>query len=191
MSQIATSKAGAQSRGRGGRCKLPLVFTEHGASQVASVLNSPRAVEVSLYVVRAFVQLRGLLAANEQLAQQLDALETWLSQKLATHDQAISGILNMLLAMMQPADDVPEKTANWLRRADPVSLLHHVMEARALTRKDLEPFIGSRARVAEVLNRVRPVSLTMIRRLSVGLNLPTDLLIAGYELKRVVPVAWQ
>ena len=70
-------------------------------------------------------------------------------------------------------------------QVDPVSLLHHVMEARALTRKDLEPFIGSRARVAEVLNRVRPLSLTMIRRLSVGLNLPTDLLIAGYALKRV------
>ena len=70
-------------------------------------------------------------------------------------------------------------------QVDPVSLLHHVMEVRALTRKDIEPFIGSRARVAEVLNRVRPLSLTMIRRLSVGLNLPTDLLIAGYELKRV------
>ena len=60
-------------------------------------------------MVRAFVQLRGLLAANEQLAQQLDALEKRLSQKLATHDQAITGILNMLLAMMQPADDVPKK----------------------------------------------------------------------------------
>ena len=109
MSQIATSKEGAQSTGRGGRRKLPLVFTEHGALQVASVLNSPRAVEVSLYVVRAFVQLRGLLAANEQLAQQLDALEKRLSQKLATHDQAITGILNTLRALMQPADDVPKK----------------------------------------------------------------------------------
>ncbi|MEO7255688.1 MAG: transcriptional regulator [Casimicrobium sp.] len=69
-------------------------------------------------------------------------------------------------------------------QVDPVSLLHHVMEARALTRKDLEPFIGTRARVAEVLNSVRPLSLEMIRRLSVGLNLPADLLIAGYELKR-------
>ena len=69
-------------------------------------------------------------------------------------------------------------------QVDPVSLLHHVMEARALTRKDLEPFIGSRARVAEVLNRVRPLSLEMIRRLAAGLNLPADLLIAGYALKR-------
>ena len=69
-------------------------------------------------------------------------------------------------------------------QVDPVTLLHHVMEARVLSRKDLEPFIGSRARVAEVLNRVRPLSLEMIRRLAVGLNLPADLLIAGYELKR-------
>ena len=69
-------------------------------------------------------------------------------------------------------------------QVDPVSLLHHVMEARALTRKDLEQFIGSRARVAEVLNRVRPLSLEMIRRLAAGLNLPADLLIAGYALKR-------
>ena len=63
MSQIATSKAGAQSRGRR---KLPLVFTEHGALQVASVLNSPRAVEVSLHVVRAFAYL--LAAGMPRLA---------------------------------------------------------------------------------------------------------------------------
>ena len=68
---------------------------------------------------------------------------------------------------------------------DPVSLLLHVMEARELSRKDLEPYIGSRARVAEVLNRVRPLSLEMIRRLSAGLELPADLLIAGYELREV------
>lgn len=69
-------------------------------------------------------------------------------------------------------------------QVDPVTLLHHVMEARALSRKDLEPFIGSRARVAEVLNRIRPLSLEMIRRLAAGLKLPADLLIAAYELKR-------
>ena len=69
-------------------------------------------------------------------------------------------------------------------RVDPVSLLLHVMEARQMKRKDLEPYIGSRARVAEVLNRVRPLSLEMIRRLSAGLDLPADLLIAGYELRQ-------
>ena len=67
----------------------------------------------------------------------------------------------------------------------PVSLLLHVMEARQLSRKDLEQYIGSRARVAEVLNRVRPLSLQMIRRMSTGLELPADLLIAGHGLPQV------
>lgn len=67
---------------------------------------------------------------------------------------------------------------------DPIDFLHHVMEARGLARKDLEPFIGSRARVAEVLNRVRPLSLDMIRRLAKGLHLPADVLIRGYNVKR-------
>jgi HTH-type transcriptional regulator/antitoxin HigA len=67
---------------------------------------------------------------------------------------------------------------------DPIDFLLNVMEWRGLSRKDLEPYIGSRARVAEVLNRVRPLSLEMIRRLASGLKLPADVLIRGYELKR-------
>lgn len=70
ISQFATSKPG-----RGGRRKLPLAFTEHGAIMAATVLNSPRAVEVSVYVVRAFVRLREALASNQELAAKLDALE--------------------------------------------------------------------------------------------------------------------
>jgi len=67
---------------------------------------------------------------------------------------------------------------------DPIDFLVHVMDSRELTRKDLEPFIGSRARVAEVLNRVRPLTLEMIRKLSAGLGLPADVLIRGYRVKR-------
>ena len=78
-----------------------------------------------------------------------------------------------------------EKKHITMPKVDPISLLHHVMEARQQSRKDLEPYIGTRARVAEVLNRVRPLSLEMIRRLSAGLGLPVDLLIAGYELRQV------
>ena len=78
-----------------------------------------------------------------------------------------------------------EKKNITMPKVDPVSLLLHVMEARQLSRKDLESYIGTRARVAEVLNRVRPLSLEMIRRLSTGLGLPADLLIAGYELRQV------
>ena len=67
---------------------------------------------------------------------------------------------------------------------DPIDLLLHVMEAQALTRKDLEPYIGSRARVAEVLNRVRPLTIEMIRRLCSGLGLPADVLIRDYKLRK-------
>jgi len=67
---------------------------------------------------------------------------------------------------------------------DPIDFLQHIMEARGLARKDLEPYIGSRARVAEVLNRVRPLTLEMIRNLSDGLELPADVLIRGYRVKR-------
>jgi HTH-type transcriptional regulator / antitoxin HigA len=67
---------------------------------------------------------------------------------------------------------------------DPVDFLLHVMESRGLSRKDLERYIGSRARVAEVLNRVRPMSLEMIRKLAAGLGLPAEVLIRSYALRR-------
>jgi len=66
----------------------------------------------------------------------------------------------------------------------PIDFLLHVMDARGLTRKELERYIGSRARVAEVLNRVRPLTLEMIRKLASGLKIPADALIRGYGLKR-------
>ena len=67
---------------------------------------------------------------------------------------------------------------------NPIDFLLHVMEARELSRKNLDPFIGSRARVAEVLNRVHPLTLDMIRRLATGLKIPADVLVRDYKLKR-------
>jgi hypothetical protein len=72
-SQTATSSP--SGRPWGGRRHLPFVFTEHGAVMAASVLKSARAVEMSVYVVRAFVRLRTLLEGNAQLARKLDELE--------------------------------------------------------------------------------------------------------------------
>ncbi|MDB5973120.1 MAG: transcriptional regulator, family [Hydrocarboniphaga sp.] len=66
---------------------------------------------------------------------------------------------------------------------DPVDFLNYVMEQRELRRKDLEPYIGSRARVAEILNRIRPLTLEMIRRLSEGLGLPADILVQRYQVQ--------
>jgi phage regulator Rha-like protein len=74
----------------------PYAFTEHGAIMAATILNSARAVEMSVYVVRAFVRLRALLASNKELTRRLDELEANLTQKLETHDQAIVGILKAL-----------------------------------------------------------------------------------------------
>jgi hypothetical protein len=62
--------------GRGYNLKyLPLAFTEHGAIMAATILNSPRAVEMSVHIVRVFTRLKALLATNAQLARKLDALE--------------------------------------------------------------------------------------------------------------------
>lgn len=69
---------------------------------------------------------------------------------------------------------------------DPIELLSHVMESRGLTRKDLEAYIGPRGRVADILNRTRPLTLEMIRRLADGLQLPAEILIKPYQLRRDV-----
>jgi len=80
----------------------PFAFTEHGAIMAATILNSPRAVEMSIYVVRAFVQLRELLASNKDLAHRLDQLEARIEQKLATHDEAITSMLAAIRELMTP-----------------------------------------------------------------------------------------
>jgi HTH-type transcriptional regulator / antitoxin HigA len=67
---------------------------------------------------------------------------------------------------------------------DPIAFLEYVMESRGLSRKDLEPYIGPRGRVSDIMNRVRPLSLEMVRRLSAGLNLPAEVLIQEYRLRQ-------
>jgi len=84
----------------------PFAFTEHGAIMAATILNSPRAVEMSIYVVRAFVQLRELLASNQELAQRLNQLEARIEKKLVTHDDAIAALLSAIRELMHPP---PEK----------------------------------------------------------------------------------
>jgi hypothetical protein len=93
ISQIAISK-----KGRGGRRKLPWVFTEHGAIMLASVLNSPVAIQASVRVVRAFVRLREMVAANTQLAGKLAELE----RRLDSHDEAIVDLFAALKRLLEP-----------------------------------------------------------------------------------------
>ena len=80
----------------------PFAFTEHGAIMAATVLNSPRAVEMSIFVVRAFVQLRELLNSNRELAKRLDQLEARIEKKLSSHDAAIAAILSAIRELMNP-----------------------------------------------------------------------------------------
>jgi HTH-type transcriptional regulator/antitoxin HigA len=65
---------------------------------------------------------------------------------------------------------------------DPIEMILYIMDSRGLTRADLEPYIGSRARVSEVINRKRPLSLSMIQRLNTGLGIPADALIKPYKI---------
>ena len=96
-SQFATSK---EQSGRGGRRYMPYVFTEHGAIMAASVLDSERAVQVSVFVVRAFVQLREMLSSNKELARKLNELE----RKLTTHDRAITELIEAIRQLMVPPE---------------------------------------------------------------------------------------
>lgn len=67
---------------------------------------------------------------------------------------------------------------------DPIEAINYYMESRGITRRDLEPYIGSRARVSEILNRKRPLSLSMIRNLSQNLGIPAEVLIQPYEYQQ-------
>jgi hypothetical protein len=98
ISQIVTSK-------RGGRRKLPWVFTEHGAIMLASVLKSGRAVEMSVFVVRAFVRMREMLMSNRQLAAKLDELE----KRVSGHDDVIGELVAALRKLLAPGSSEPPR----------------------------------------------------------------------------------
>ena len=93
-SQIATLKI---KRGQNIKYR-PYVFSEHGAIQAANVLNSPRAIAMGVFVVRAFVRLRQLLASNSALSRKLDELE----RKYKHHDAAITAILSAIRELTNP-----------------------------------------------------------------------------------------
>ena len=76
-----------------------------------------------------------------------------------------------------------EKTHFPIADPDPIEFIEHVMESRGLSRKDLEPVIGPRGRVADILNRTRPLTLEMIRRLVSQLNLPAEVLVKPYAMR--------
>lgn len=108
-SQIVTSSS------HGGRRKLPWVFTEHGAIMLASVLNSPRATEMSVFVVRAFVQMREVLMGNTQLAAKLVELE----KRVGGHDAVIADLITAIRQLLEaPAEENPKREIGFHMREE-------------------------------------------------------------------------
>ena len=99
-SHFATSKKPAASRG--GRRYLPYAFTEQGVAMLSSVLSTERAVAVNIEIMRAFVRMRSVLAANKELARRFAELENRLDKKTATQDKAIAAIMSAIRQLMNP-----------------------------------------------------------------------------------------
>jgi ORF6N domain len=92
----------AISKGRGGHRKLPYVFTEQGVAMLSSVLNSDRAMDVNIAIMRAFVSLRELLSTHKDFARKLQDLE----RKYESHDKQIKAVFDAIRQLMAP----PEKS---------------------------------------------------------------------------------
>lgn len=97
------SQSVISNSGRGGRRSLPFAFTEHGALMAATVLNSPQAIGMSVFVVRAFVRLRSIYASHIELTRRLDELDI----KVGAHDESIRSIVEAIRRLMLP--DSPPK----------------------------------------------------------------------------------
>lgn len=86
---------------RGGRRYLPYVFTQEGVAMLSGVLNSRRAIQVNIFIMRAFVKLRELLLSHKDLAIKIDSLE----RKYANHDKKIKEIFSAIHQLLQPPRD--------------------------------------------------------------------------------------
>ena len=93
-----SDRQAVSSAKHGGRRKLPWAFTEHGCLMAATVLNSPRAVQMSLFIVRAFVQMREALAANATILKRLAEID----RTLLEHDDALRAIWHELQPLLLP-----------------------------------------------------------------------------------------
>ena len=91
--------------GRGGRRTRPWAFTEHGALQAANILNSPKAVAMSVYVIRAFIRLREAIASNTSLEKRLSVIE----KTLLSHDSALRDVIQKIRPLLLPPPDPPKK----------------------------------------------------------------------------------
>ena len=96
------SQNAISSPGHGGLRKLPRAFTEHGAVMAANIMHSERAVQMSVFVVRAFVRTRQMLGAQRDLAPKLADLEKKLTHRLNSHETVIVGVLRQIMRLFNP-----------------------------------------------------------------------------------------
>jgi hypothetical protein len=134
-SQSATSSSGgirlqSATALHGGRRYRPYAFTEHGAIMAATVLNNPRAVEMSIFVVRAFIRMREALLSRHETEQRLDQIE----KILLVHDNSLRDLYEKIRPLLLPAPEAPQKEVTGFR----------VRERRALygTRRQRRPTTG-------------------------------------------------
>jgi hypothetical protein len=112
-SQSVTSKPG-----RGGRRYAPYAFTEQGVAMLSSVLSSPQAIAVNIEIMRAFVRIRELMLNHKELAQRLDHLDDRIGKKLATHYQAIAGIIDAIRELMAPQEPAKKRRIGFVTDDD-------------------------------------------------------------------------
>ena len=107
-SQFVTSSLAAGSAafsGHGGARKLPWAFTEHGAIMAATILRSPRAVAMSVYVVRSFLRMREELLSHAVILKRLAQID----RKLLEHDVVLQDVVEKLLPLLNPPTDPPKR----------------------------------------------------------------------------------
>jgi hypothetical protein len=98
---------GSSQRHRDPRYR-PFAFTEHGAIMAANILNSPQAVQMSVFVVRAFIKMRAVLTDTRELARKLASLEKELTSRLDSHESAIVDVLQRIMVLLEPPPPAPE-----------------------------------------------------------------------------------
>ncbi len=108
-SQFVTLKRGEH------RKYLPYVFTENGVAMLSSVLNSRRAIQVNIQIMRTFTDLRKLLLTHKDLKQKIETLERKFSSRLGQHDRAIQSVFNVLTQLLEERHLKPNKKIGFLR----------------------------------------------------------------------------
>ena len=136
-SQIATTKTylvdskSDESEARGGRRTPPYAFTEHGAIMASTILSSPEAVRMSMYVVRAFIKQREFLMANADLLKRLAEIDA----KLLNHDEVLKLIIQELQPLLSPPPEPPAKEMGFHAKEEPPA--YGVISIKKMTKKKI------------------------------------------------------